>query len=260
MIMNISKKRDRYYECIDISNIDNNDDDVASKRSLYESNLNNEYHNYITKNYNDNDSSSLVRHTYNNNNSSSSCSSKYYNEHDAIEYDNSYDGYQYNNDNMQEMKDNDTECYDHDHDHDDDDGIESVLGFKSQRYEKKVDYLVDEIIKKCTRLNVKHNSISGAVSPDSIVDIPSAIGPHPLKSLSLSVIVPIESILSPSNLKLLNKSFSPNINNTNDDKKRFQSHSGNVTHSDWFIEETDENCGGDGNNNMDEDDDEDNSY
>ena len=258
--MNSSKKRDRYYECIDISNIDNNDDDVVSKRSLYENNLNNDYHNYITKNYNDNDSSSLVRHTYNN----SSSSNKYYNEHDAIEYDNSYDGYQCNNDNdndnIQEMKDNDTKCYDHDHDHDDDDdGIESVLGFKSQRYEKNVDYLVDEIIKKCTRLNVKQNSISGAVSPDDVVDIPSAIGPHPLRSLSLSVIVPIESILSPSNLKHLNKSFSPNINNTIDDKKRFQTHSGNVTHSDWFIEETDENCE-DGNNNMDEDNDEDNSY
>jgi len=49
------------------------------------------------------------------------------------------------------------------------------------------------------------------------------------------------------------------MNNTIDDNKRFQTHSGNVTHSDWFIEETDENCG-DGNNNMDEDDDEDNSY
>ena len=163
------------------------------------------------------------------------------------------------------MKNNDSKCYDHDHDHDDndDDGIESVLGFKSQRYEKKVDYLVDEIIKKCTRLNVKHNSISGAVSPDHIVDIPSAIGPHPLRSLSLSVIVPIESILSPSNLKLLNKSFSPNsntmMNNNIDDKKRFQTHSGNVTHSDWFIEETDENCG-ESNTNMDEDDDEDASY
>ena len=281
---NNKKKRDRdYNDDDDYMNNDDDDDDNdnndnngdVAKRSLYECNLKNEYHQYI----NNCNGNSKARHIYDSNTTTSS-SIKFYDEHDAIDYDNSGDGYKYDNNNdMQEMKNDDnnitSNSTSNDNDtttttNDDDDGIESVLGFKSPRYAKKVDYLVDEIIKKCTRLNVRHNSISGAVSPTTMGDIPNSIGPHPMSS-NLSIILPSdESILSPSSLKMIYKTINDSKMNTkpintntttstsgsSEDKRTFPTHSGNITHSDWFIEEkSDENF--DACSNMEEDDDDD---
>lgn len=261
-----NKKRDRYdnsnnddydSDIVSKSMFDFNDNDsvIVSKRSLYERSLNNEYGKYINQDYYNNDeNNSKARHIYDSGNNSS----KYYNEHDAIDYDNSGDGYgcnNYNNNNnieensynnIEEMKYNDS-TYNNDNNNDYvDDGIRSILGIK---YKKKVDLLVDEIIIKCTRLNVRHNSISGHVSEIADVSEFVTVGPHPLSS-NLSVVVPLEAMLPPSGLKLLNNQYDSDstmmTNNNLEDRRTFPTHSGQITHSDWFIEERDDE-------NMDED-------
>lgn len=251
MIINSNpRKRDRNDDDDDedmnmVDNDNENDNVILLKRGLYENNLHNDYYNYL----NNNDYKGS--HIYGNNNMDNS-SMKYYNDHDQIEYDHSGDGYKYNHDNnnneninsnddnkIVEMKDNDimnNNNIDDNNNHNNitnDDDLISIVGFKSPRYRRKVDYLVDEIIKKCTRLNVRHNSIGGAINRDHMSDIPDSIGPHPLTS-HLSVILPSHE------LNNMYDNDDENISNSNincNNNRDFPKHSGNITHTEWFIEE-----------------------
>jgi hypothetical protein len=146
------------------------------------------------------------------------------------------------------MKNNDNNIITNNNNNDDD--LKSIIGFKSPRYRRKVDFLVDEIINKCTRLNVRHNSIGGAISPDHMSDIPNTIGPHPLSS-HLSLVLPSNESLSNTydinKLKLWHQQIDNDDDDDDDDienmssseanSKDFPKHSGNITHSEWFIEE-----------------------
>jgi hypothetical protein len=134
--------------------------------------------------------------------------------------------------------------------------IDLLNNFKIPKYSRKVDALIDNVIRKSSRSSESFPSIPmyATKSPGSLDRttgsrglyvredfdscIPNSIGPHPCTDHSISKYISNNNKINP-HIKLLsnqNSSSNPLITYNNKSKIK-NTHSGELTHTDWYMEE-----------------------
>jgi hypothetical protein len=96
---------------------------------------------------------------------------------------------------------------------------------RKPKFGRKIDSLIDDVIRKSQRLTEKQNSYALIPTPDTTIWIPSAIGPHPC-----------------TDQRYLSRNSNPqsSLEEIEHAEAQPQSRSETTTHSDWFICTNDE--------------------